>query len=603
MKRQRQFGVSLVVGATLLGLVLSQFDLVETAHAVGRADASLVMEGLGLMAAAYALRGVRWRVWERSLSYWDSVRLILIGFMGNNVMPARSGEFLRAQCAALKTGQERGWTPFLASVAAERALDGLLLGTLGVASALLVRVDWRLSAVLFVVSATLAGSTAGVIVGVRMHARIRQLLQTAHDLFPGHLTRFARDRANHFLDGLVALGTRAELVGAAGLTALVWGLELAFYSLLCRSIAAAFPATTALLFLAVVNLASLFPLTVGGIGAIEAAATTYLISAGVPAPLALAVVLMQHAAQFLFTTVLGALFYFTGHFSKAPSAGAEPAEEAAVLDAPSGASLLWGTREQIDQLGRMIPLEPVVSRHVLLSVVIPAYNEQYRLPRTLLQALRWCNQRTVEFELIVADDGSRDQTLALARLFEEQDRHVRPLACPHRGKGAAVRMGMLNARGQYVLFMDADGATPLDEIPKLVEALDRGYDVAIGSRVPQAPDQVRVVAHWHRRLVGRTFAFLVNVLAVPGMADTQCGFKMFRREVVGPIFSRQRFDHFAFDVEILFLAKRLGLSVAEIPVNWTDQPGSKVNLVTDSIRMLWDIAHVRWLHHGPFEQR
>jgi len=598
MRRYLRLGVSLAVGTTLVGLVLSQFDLGETARAVGQADPHLFVMGLGLMAAAYALRGVRWRVWEPSLSYWDSVRLILIGFMGNNVMPARSGEFLRAKCAARKTGRQGGSTAALASVAAERALDGLLLGTLGVAGALLVRVDWRLSAGLLLVSAALAGSTAGLIIGVRMHARVRRLLQSAHDLFPGHLTRFARDRAAYFLDGLVAQGTWPQLVGAAGLTGLVWGLELAFYLALCRSVVPGFPVTTSVLLLVVVNLASLFPLTVGGIGAIEIAATTYLISAGVPAALALAVVLMQHAAQFLLTTVLGALFYFTSDFFEVPVPPAGSAEEAVTAGAPPRASSLWEAQEQIDQLGRTVPLERAINRQVLLSVVIPTYNEQHRLPRTLLEALRWCSQRAIEFELIVADDGSRDQTLALARLFEEQDRRVRSLACPHRGKGAAVRMGMLNAKGLYVLFMDADGATPLDEIPKLVEALDRGYDVAIGSRVPQAPGQVRVEAHWYRRLIGRTFAFLVNVLAVPGVGDTQCGFKMFRREAVGPIFSSQQIDDFAFDVEVLLLAKRLGLSVAEIPVNWADQPGSKVNLVTDSIKMLFDISRVRWLHRG-----
>jgi dolichyl-phosphate beta-glucosyltransferase len=155
---------------------------------------------------------------------------------------------------------------------------------------------------------------------------------------------------------------------------------------------------------------------------------------------------------------------------------------------------------------------------------------------------------------------------------------------------------MLNARGRRVLFMDADGATPLDQIPKLLAAIDGGSDVAIGSRVAQRPGEARLETTAHRRLIGRTFAFLVNLLAVPGIADTQCGFKMFRREAVRPIFGRQRMHGFAFDVEVLYLAHRLGLAVAEIPVDWIGQPGSKVNLVTDSIRMLRDVARVRWMH-------
>jgi len=231
-----------------------------------------------------------------------------------------------------------------------------------------------------------------------------------------------------------------------------------------------------------------------------------------------------------------------------------------------------------------------------LSIVIPAYNEQSRLPRTVLETIRWCTQRRVNFELIISDDGSRDETLALGRLFEQSDARVRTLACPHMGKGSAVRFGVLNARGRYVLFMDADGATPLDEIPKLTAALEQGHDVAIGSRVVQNPGEVEVKTSFHRRLIGRCFAFFVNLFAFGGIADTQCGFKMFRREAALAIFPRQKIAGFGFDVEILFIARRLSLSILEVPVNWVAQPGSKVNLVTDSFKMLWDICRIQWLH-------
>src|SRR5262249_32817140 len=158
----------------------------------------------------------------------------------------------------------------------------------------------------------------------------------------------------------------------------------------------------------------------------------------------------------------------------------------------------------------------------------------------------------------------------------------------------AVRMGVLNAKGRYVLFMDADGATPLGELPKLVETLESGYDVVIGSRVARRPGQVEVRTAFHRRSIGRVFACLVNLIAVNGIADTQCGFKLFKREAALAIFSRQKTVGFAFDVEILYIARRLALSVAELPINWTAQAGSKVNLFTDSIKMLWDISLIRW---------
>jgi dolichyl-phosphate beta-glucosyltransferase len=151
--------------------------------------------------------------------------------------------------------------------------------------------------------------------------------------------------------------------------------------------------------------------------------------------------------------------------------------------------------------------------------------------------------------------------------------------------------------------MDADGATPLTEIPKLLAALEEGYDVAIGSRVEKRPGEVEVTTSLHRRLIGRCFAFLVGFLAIKGIADTQCGFKMFRNEAATAIFSRQKIVGFAFDVEILFIARRLSLSVIEIPVNWVAQAGSKVNLIKDSIKMLWDIAHIRWRHRTTDKYR
>ncbi len=256
------------------------------------------------------------------------------------------------------------------------------------------------------------------------------------------------------------------------------------------------------------------------------------------------------------------------------------------------------TRSNLGQLGSVVGLKPVTRADIYLSIVIPAYNEQARLPRTVLETLHFCTTQNLNFELIIADDGSRDETLALTRLFEESDSRIHGLTCPHLGKGSAVRMGMLNAKGRYVLFMDADGATPLTEILKLLAALEEGSDVAVGSRVVHQTHAVEVTRSVHRRLIGRAFSFFVSLFAVEGIADTQCGFKMFRRDAALAIFSLQKTVGFAFDVEIFFLAKRLSLAVVEIPVNWVAQPGSKVNLVTDSVKMLWDISLIRWLHRN-----
>jgi dolichyl-phosphate beta-glucosyltransferase len=385
------------------------------------------------------------------------------------------------------------------------------------------------------------------------------------------------------------------MLAAIAATAVIWAIELSSYYFVGLAVWDGMSPRIALLFLVVVNFASLIPLTIGGIGTIEAVALPFLVSAGVSSYPALAMILLQHAGQYFFTTVSGAILYFTGGFYHIPLRTPKPdASSAPPASTPS--PVLENVRTSLNQLGEAVELKPAPRDEIQLSVVIPAYNEQARLPRTVLETMRWCTTQPRSFELIISDDGSRDATLALARLFEESDVRIRPLACSHMGKGATVRMGVLNAKGKIVLFMDADGATPMTEIPKLLAAIEAGSDVAIGSRVIQLPGQVEVKTPFHRKVIGRVFAFFVNLFAIEGIADTQCGFKMFRRDAAREIFSRQRMAGFAFDVEILYLARRLSLSIAEIPVNWIAQPGSKVNLVTDSIKMLWDIGRIRWLH-------
>jgi dolichyl-phosphate beta-glucosyltransferase len=595
MKRLIEIVVSLVLGGLILFVLLRHFDVRTTMESVRQAHPGLLILGLTLMVFAYLLRGARWRIWERSLSYWNSLRLILIGFMGNNILPGRLGELLRAHCAAAKTDGDRGRTSALASVAAERILDGFVLSVFGLVAIGIAHVDRRLQLALFIVSLVFAGLTAALVLSFRHHQWILSLICAANRKFPGHVTAFVRDKATQLLDGLLPLGTLPRMVSALAATAIIWGLEVGVCYYVGLAVWDGMSVPVALLFLAVVNFASLLPLTMGGIGTIEVAAPLFLISSGVSPPLALAMVLLQHAGQYLFTTISGGIFYLAGGFHRIPLGRPKtPAQPRPASVGPS--PVIEETRSRLGRLGASVELKPACRGEIQLSIVIPAHNEEGRLPRTVLETIHWCGTRELDFELIIADDGSRDETLAIGRLFEESDIRVRALACPHMGKGAAVRMGMLNARGRFVLFMDADGATPVNEIPKLLAAIEAGRDVAIGSRVVQHPGEVEVRTTFHRRLIGRTFAFLVNLLAFDGIADTQCGFKMFRRDAAKAIFCRQKTVGFAFDVEILFIARSLSLSIAEIPVNWVSQPGSKVNLITDSIRMLWDVGHIRWMH-------
>ena len=598
MKRTFQVTLSVAVAALVLHTLLRGFDGQEIQRLLHAAEPGRLLAAGALMVLAYLVRAARWTIWESSLTYWNSLRLILIGFMGNNVLPARLGEVLRAHCTAAKTSYERGRTTALASIAAERVFDGLTLGVLGLVGLALVPVDPRLQTGLFAVSCAFAGLMAALVCGLRSHATIRSWVAAAHRKFPGHVTAVARQRSNQFLDGVLMLATRSRMLAALGISSAIWTIELMFYYQIGLAVWGEMRLSVALMFLVTVNFASLVPFTIGGIGSIEAVAPWFLISAGIPAHPAFAMVVLQHASQYIFTTVAGGVLYFAGGFHllsvRKPHAPRRTPRRAQAVPSP----IIDEARSTLGRLGASGTLRPVHRGQIALSIVIPAYNEQSRLPHTVLDTLHWCSASGLDFEIVIADDGSADQTLALARLFEESDQRVRTIACPHMGKGATVRMGVLNARGRAVLFMDADGATPLDEIPRLLAVIASGRPIAIGSRVAQHPGDTEVTTSLHRRLIGRVFAFLVNVVAVDGIADTQCGFKMFDREAALALFSRQRLTGFAFDVEILFLARQFAMPIVEIPVNWTAQAGSKVSLIADSLRMLRDILQIKWLHRS-----
>jgi dolichyl-phosphate beta-glucosyltransferase len=230
---------------------------------------------------------------------------------------------------------------------------------------------------------------------------------------------------------------------------------------------------------------------------------------------------------------------------------------------------------------------------VALSVIIPAYNEERRLPSYLARIVEYLEQRGILYEIIVVDDGSRDATAEIVAGWLPGDRRVRLIRLPrNRGKGHAVRTGMLQASGRLRLFTDADGATPIAELERLLKAIDAGADVAIASRALPA-DDCMVHAHLHRKVLGRVFSFIVNMAAVKGIRDTQCGFKLFTADAANAVFPLQRIDDFGFDVEVLFLCRQKGFSIAEVPVNWNDVPGSKVGMIRDSARMFVDIFRIR----------
>lgn len=227
-----------------------------------------------------------------------------------------------------------------------------------------------------------------------------------------------------------------------------------------------------------------------------------------------------------------------------------------------------------------------------LSVIIPAYNEERRLPRTLESVYQFLSKRGRSFEILVVDDGSHDGTTDLVVEYAREHPEVRIKSYqPNRGKGFAVRVGMLSARGETMLIDDADGSSPIEEVERLEKALEEGADIAIGSRAK--PDQTRKVeALLYRKFMGNTFNAIVQGLLLPGIYDTQCGFKLFKRQAARDIFSVNRIDGFGFDVEVLYIAKMRTYKVVEMAINWTNVEGSKVNVLIDSPKMLLEVLNV-----------
>jgi dolichyl-phosphate beta-glucosyltransferase len=227
------------------------------------------------------------------------------------------------------------------------------------------------------------------------------------------------------------------------------------------------------------------------------------------------------------------------------------------------------------------------------SVVIPAYNEAQRLPGYLSQVVAYFDGRAETYEVIVVDDGSADETAA--RVLEAQA--LRSTVTLHRlaenrGKGYAVRAGMRAARGSLRLMADADGATPIAEVKRLEAVIQEGADLAVGSRALPDPS-VRREVHLHRKVSGEIFNFFARRMGVGDVTDTQCGFKLFRGPVADVLFAEQETEGFGFDVELLLLARRRGYRIAEVAINWADQPGSKVDVLRDGPRMLAQIVRAR----------
>lgn len=230
----------------------------------------------------------------------------------------------------------------------------------------------------------------------------------------------------------------------------------------------------------------------------------------------------------------------------------------------------------------------------MISIVIAAYNEETRIGDTLRRIHQYVSERQLNHEIIVVDDGSVDGTTSLVKGLAEEIPALRVISYgTNRGKGYALRTGVLASQGEMVLVSDADLSTPIEELEVLLPNLsDNAYQVAIGSRA-LALSQILEKQPWWRRGMGKTFNKIVKLMIMEDFDDTQCGFKLFRGGVARALFAEARIDRFAYDVEVLALAKKHGYRVAEVPIRWINSPGSKVHPVFDSMQMLKDICIIR----------
>lgn len=230
-----------------------------------------------------------------------------------------------------------------------------------------------------------------------------------------------------------------------------------------------------------------------------------------------------------------------------------------------------------------------------ISVVIPAFNEEDRIGATIQKIYDYLKEKSETFEIIVVDDGSSDNTVDVVRNASERIKNIKVLSNgSNKGKGFSVRNGILNSTCSLVLISDADLSTPIEEIEKFFPWIDSGYDIVIGSRGLEESEILKKQP-WYRQSMGKTFNEMVKILVLNDFDDTQCGFKIFKSDAAKRVFSLSKIDGFAFDVEILFIAKKMGFRTKEVPVRWINSPQSRVKIMRDPLKMFLDLFRIRFL--------
>lgn len=231
-----------------------------------------------------------------------------------------------------------------------------------------------------------------------------------------------------------------------------------------------------------------------------------------------------------------------------------------------------------------------------LSIVIPAYNEGKRIGRSLEKIFSYLSGKNFLAEVIVVDDGSSDDTLSILSNFKDPRLTIITNKV-NMGKGFSVKRGIEEAKGRFIIFSDADLSTPVEEADKFLLFLSNQCDLAIGSRYITGAD-VKLKQPWYRQLMARMFNFFVQLIAIPGIRDSQCGFKGFKKECASAVFNYVDTCGYSFDVEVIYVAYKMGFKIKEIPVTWYDSPSSRINPLTDPLKMFFDVLKIRWKHRN-----
>lgn len=237
---------------------------------------------------------------------------------------------------------------------------------------------------------------------------------------------------------------------------------------------------------------------------------------------------------------------------------------------------------------------------IAVSAIIPAFNEEQTIGETIEKTVDYFKKENIDYEVIVVDDGSQDKTLEKVRKICAIQDNIRILInSKNKGKGFAVKKGVLQAKGESILFFDADYSTPIEEYRKFRIWLNKSYPVVIGSRKIDAAE-VGIHQHFLRESMGKVFTMLSNLLITSNLSDITCGFKCFQRQAAQDIFKRQRLNRWSFDSEILFIAQKRGYRIKEVPVHWNNMPRTKVNLFKDTITSFWELLKIRFYDFRGF---